>query len=102
MKEIVDILRKNKIICKKLKKINLNTRKKVNAYLGVNLKDEYCIVFEILKKSKFLSKDYEELLKFLPDINFRYKKKILILNSSICSKVKEKMRDWKIIIKVKS
>jgi uncharacterized protein (DUF362 family) len=101
MKEIVDILRKNNIVCKKLEKINLNTRKKINAYLGVNLKNEYCIVFEILKKSRFLNKDYEELLKFLPDINFRYKKKILILNSIICSRVKEKMKDWKIIINEK-
>jgi hypothetical protein len=98
MKEIVDILRKNKIVCKKLKKINLNTRKKINAYIGVNLKDEYCTVFEINKKSRFLNKDYEELLKFLPNINFRYKKKVLILHSSICSKVKAKMKDWKIIL----
>jgi hypothetical protein len=97
MKEVVDILRKNNIVCKKLQKLNLNTRKKINAYLGVNLKDEYCIVFEIFKKSRFLIKDYEELLKFLPDINFRYKKKILILHSPICSKVKEQMKDWKII-----
>jgi len=98
MKEIVDILRKNNIICKKLKKINLNTRKKINAYLGENLKNEYCIVFEIFKKSRFLNKDYEELIKFLPEINFRYKKKILILHSSICSKIKKAMKEWKIIL----
>jgi hypothetical protein len=98
MKEVVDILRKNNIVCKKLQQIKLNTRKKINAYLGVNLKDEYCIVFEIFKKSRFLNKDYEELLGFLPDINFRYKKKILILHFPICSKVKEKMKDWKIIL----
>jgi hypothetical protein len=101
MKEVVDILRKNKIVCKKLQKLNLNTRKRINAYLGINLKDEYCIVFKVFKKSRFLTKDYEELLQFLPNINFRYKKKILILHSLICSKVKEKMRDWKIIINEK-
>jgi len=99
MKEIVEILRKENIICKKFEKLNFNTRKKINAFLGVNLKSEYCVVFEILKKSRFLNKDYEELLKFLPEINFRYKKKILILNSEICSKTKEKMKDWKIIKK---
>jgi hypothetical protein len=97
MKEVVDILRKNNIVCKKLERVNLNTRKKINAYLGVNLKNEYCVVFEIFKKSRFLNKDYEELLKFLPNINFRYKKKILILHSPICSKVKEKMKKWKIV-----
>jgi hypothetical protein len=98
MKNIVDILRKNNIVCKKLQKIKLNTRKKINAYLGINLKNEYCVVFEINKKSRFLNKDYEDLIQFLPNINFRYKKKILILHSLICSKVKEKMKDWKIII----
>ncbi|GAX87965.1 conserved hypothetical protein [Lebetimonas natsushimae] len=98
MKKCVDILRKNNIVCKKLQKIELNTRKKINAYMGVNIKNEYCIVFEILKKSRFLNKDYEELLKFLPDVNFRYKKKILILHSPICSRVKEKMKEWKIIL----
>jgi hypothetical protein len=66
--------------------------------LGINLKNEYCVVFEINKKSRFLNKDYEDLIQFLPNINFRYKKKILILHSLICSKVKEKMKDWKIII----
>ena len=99
MKNTVEILRRENIICKKFEKLNLNTRKKISAFFGVNLKNEYCVVFEILKKSRFLNKDYEELLKFLPEINFRYKKKILILNSEICSKTKEKMKDWKIIKK---
>ncbi|WP_024789195.1 hypothetical protein [Lebetimonas sp. JH292] len=97
MKNIVDILRKNGILCKKLEKLNLNTRKKINAYFGVNIKNDYCVIFEIMKKSRFLNKDYEELIKFLPEINFRYKKKILILHSPICSKVKERMEEWKII-----
>jgi hypothetical protein len=96
-KNIIDLLRKNGIICKKIEKLNLNTRKKISAYLGVNLKDEYCVIFMVEKKSRFLTKDYEDILKFLPDINFRYKKKILILNSPICSKLKEKMKEWRIL-----
>jgi len=96
-KNIIDLLRKNNIICKEIKKIDLNTRKKISAYLGVNLKDEYCVIFMVEKKSRFLTKDYEDILKFLPDINFRYKKKILILNSPICSKLKEKMKEWRIL-----
>ena len=39
----------------------------------------------------------KELLNFLPQINFRYKKKILVLNSPICSKAKEKLSDWRIL-----
>ena len=97
-KELIELLRKNNIICKKLNEIKLNTRKKVRAYLGVNLKNEYCFVLKLEKKSRFLSKDIDVLYEFLPkEINFRYKKKILILNSPICSKAKEKINDWKII-----
>ena len=97
-KELVEMLRKNNIICKKLEKIKLNTRKKLKAYLGVNLKNEYCFVLKLEKKSRFLSKDIDVLYEFLPkEINFRHKKKILILNGPICSKAKEKINDWKII-----
>jgi hypothetical protein len=97
-KKLAELLRKNNIICKKLDEIKLNTRKKVKAYLGVNLKNEYCFILKLDKKSRFLSKDIDVLYEFLPDqINFRYKKKILILNGPVCSKAKEKIKEWKII-----
>ncbi len=97
-KELVEMLRRNNIICKKLDEIKLNTRKKIKAYLGVNLKNEYCFILKLDKKSRFLTKDIDTLEEFMPDeINFRYKKKILILNAPICSKAKEKLNDWKII-----
>jgi len=97
-KLLIELLRKNGIICKKLNEIKLNTRKKLKAYLGVNLKNEYCFVLKLDKKSRFLSKDIDVLYEFMPkEINFRYKKKIVILNGPICSKAKEKISDWKII-----
>jgi len=97
-KEIVDILQKNGIICKELNEIPLNTRQKVKAYLGVNLKNEYCYIIWWGKKSRFLRKDIDVLEKFVrSEINFRYKKKILILNGEICSKAKEGLKEWRII-----
>jgi hypothetical protein len=99
MKDILDVLIKNNIVCKKLEKIDLKTRKKIKVFLGLNVKNEYCIIIEIMKKSRFLKKDYNDLITFLPSINFKYKRKILILNSSICNKVKKEMKDWKIIYK---
>jgi uncharacterized protein (DUF362 family) len=96
--ELVEILAKNNIVCKKLNEIKLNTRKKLKAYLGINLKNEYCFVVKLDKKSRFLSKDIDTLYEFMPaDINFRHKKKILILNAPVCSKAKDKIKDWKII-----
>ncbi len=97
MKEILDLLIKNKIICKKLEEIKLNTRKKIKAYLGVNTKNEYCFILVVDKKSRLLKKDIEELLKFVPDINFRYKKKILITKAPICSKAMEMIKEWRVL-----
>jgi len=98
-KNIVEILRENNIICKKLDEIKLNTRKKIKVFLGVNLKNEYCVIIRLYKKSRFLRKDISEIEAFVPkEINFRYKKKILILNSPICSKAKEEMKEWKILL----
>jgi len=53
LKDIVDLLQKNGIICKKIEKIELNTRKKIKAYLGVNLKNEYCFLVVFEKKVGF-------------------------------------------------
>ncbi len=97
MKNLVELLQKNGIICKKLENIKLNTRKKIKAFLGVNIKNEYCFIVVFEKQSRILSKDLEILEKILPNINFRYKKKILVLNSPICSKAKEKLNDWRIL-----
>lgn len=97
MKEIIDLLRKNGIICKRLEEIKLNTRKKIKGYLGVNIKNEYCFIVVLEKKSRFLKKDIETLKNILPNINFRHKKKILILNSPICSKAKEELKEWRVL-----
>ncbi len=97
-KKLIELLRKNNIICKKLDEIKLNTKKKIKAYLGINLKNEYCFIIKLDKKSRFLVKDIPTIEEFTPkNINFRHKKKILILNSPICSKAKEKIKDWRIL-----
>jgi len=46
MKETLDLLIKKGIICKELNPLNLKTRKKIKAYLGVNLKNEYCLILK--------------------------------------------------------
>jgi hypothetical protein len=98
MKEVVDALLKYNIVCKKLEKISFPTKKRVDVFLGVNLKSEYCLVVRIYKKSRFLRKDIEflnEIEKFFK-INFRRKKKIVILKE-ICSKAKSEINEWRVI-----
>ncbi len=99
MTKLADILADEKIICKTLKEIKLNTKKRLKVFVGVNLKNEYCLIVFIERKSRFLTKDVEflESLKF--NVNFKYKKKILILLSPICSKAKKLLSDWRVILK---
>ncbi|MEO1922897.1 MAG: hypothetical protein ABGX25_00070 [Nautiliaceae bacterium] len=97
MKKVIDLLQKNGIICKKFEEIKLNTRKKIKAYLGVNLKNEYCFIAVFDKKGRFLIRDIQTLKEIMPQINFRYKKKILVLNGPICSKAKEELKEWRIL-----
>jgi hypothetical protein len=96
MKEVIDALAKRGLIFKSFEEIELNTRKKIRAFVGVNLKSEYVFVLVFYKKSRVLLKDIKEAEIFIPPINFRYKKKILLLNSPICSKAKEELGDWRI------
>ena len=96
MKELIEFLVKKDIVCKELKDIELKTRKKIKAFLGVNLKNEYCFILVVDKKSRILKKDIEEFLKFVPKINFKNKKKILVTKAPICSKAMELIKDWRV------
>lgn len=96
MKEVVDRLIKEGIVFKELKEIKINTRKKIRAFLGVNIKNEYVFVLVVDKKSRILLKDIKEILEILPEINFKYKKKILFLKAPICFRAKEIIKDWRI------
>ena len=81
-----------------MKEIKINTKKKIKAYIGVNLKNEYCFILVVDRKSKLLSKDIKDLLEFVPSkINFRYKKKILITDALICKKAKEMLSSWRVL-----
>jgi 16S rRNA C1402 (ribose-2'-O) methylase RsmI len=98
VKEIVDILSKEKIICKKLDEVAFKTKKRVKIYFGINIKNEYCLIVKIYKKSRFLRKDIpflEEIEKSF-DNKFKSKRKILILNE-ICSKAKKELKEWRVI-----
>jgi len=97
-KNLVEKLKNASVICKSLEEVELNTKKKIKAFLGVNLKNEYCFVVYVAKKSRFLLKDAKMLEELVPkEINFRYKKKIAVLNSPVCSKAKEYLKEWRIL-----
>jgi hypothetical protein len=102
MNELNNLLFDKNIILKEIENITPKTRKKIDIYLGVDIQNNYYLIVKLNKKSRFLMKDAKELLEFLSkiekikDINFKYKKKILILKGEICSKTKEFLKEWRI------
>ena len=97
-----DILFDKKIILKELSDITPKTRKKIKVYLGVDVKNIYYLIVESFTKSRFIMKNAKELIEFispLSDINFKKNKKILLIESEICSKSKEFLKEngWRII-----
>jgi len=103
MNEMNNYLFENNIILKEIENITPKTRKKIKIYLGVDIKNSYYLIVSFNKKSRILMKDAKELLEFLDkmvkikNINFKYKKRVLLLSGEICSKTKEFLKDWRIL-----
>ena len=106
MKNIVEILAQKKIIHKSFQKIDLkslNSRKKIDLYLGVTIKKYYTIVIYINRKSTVVTKDIKDYLvlhRKLEEYNSsKILKKYIIINSSLCSKAKERLLEngWVVI-----
>ena len=90
------------IILKELTDITPKTRKKIKVYIGVDMKNYYYLLVELNTKSKVLLKNVKEMINFvtpLSDINFRNNKKIVFLESQICSKAKEFLKNngWRVL-----
>jgi len=102
MQKINQILFDKNIILKEIQDITPKTRKKIKVFLGVDMKNSYYLLVEVSTKSRFITKNAKELIEFvspLSDINFKKNKKILFLESEICSKSKEllKQNGWRIL-----
>ena len=105
MKEIVEYLQNKNLIFKSLKEImpkELGSRKKVQLYLGIDLKDFYTLVMGIEKKSRILRKEVNELIdlheKLEKYIDSKITKKYIIIKAPLCSKAKALLEDrgWKV------
>lgn len=100
MNEIVNLLQAKKLIFKSLKPIDLKdlgSRKKINVYLGVNLKTYYAAIFEVEKKSRVLQKEVHEFialheaLESYNDSKIKYK--YIYIKAPLCSKAKKLLMD---------
>jgi len=111
IKEIVDYLNKKNIICKNLKPIlpkELGSRKRVEIYIGVNLKGYYCSVFVIKKRSRIVRKEAFEIIglheKLEEYMDTKVFKRYIYIDAPLCSHAKSIMIEsgWTIWDKAKT
>ena len=105
MKQLVDFLQKKQIIFKSLKEVSpkeLDSRKKLELYVGVDLKGYYALVMQLEKKSRVLRKEVGELMalheKLETYIDSNIKKKYIIIKAPLCSKAKALLEEngWRV------
>ncbi len=105
MKKIVEYLQKKNIIFKSLKEIStreLGSRKKIELYLGVDLKGYYSLVMNVEKKSRVLRKEAGELMllheKLEKYIDSKITKKYIMIKAPLCSHAKAMLEEngWKV------
>jgi len=105
MKDIVEFFAKKNIVFKSLKSIapkELNSRKRVEIYLGVDLQGYFVMVMKLEKSSRVLRKEVEGLfdlhtrLEKLCDSSIH--KRYIIINAPLCSKAKEMLisNGWRV------
>ncbi len=106
MKEVVEYLQKKNIVFKSLKPVTpkeLGSRKKVQIYLGIDLKGYYADVMVLEKKSRVLRKEATELMqlheKLEKYIDAAIKKRYIIIRAPLCSKAKALLEEhgWKVL-----
>jgi len=100
MKEIVDFLQEKKLVFKSLSPIelkSLGSRKKIDIYLGVDLKKYYACVLHINKKSRILKKEALQLMELHEKLEVlndsKIKNKYIYIQAPLCSKAKALMQE---------
>ena len=105
MKETVEYLQQKNIIFKSFKEITpkeLGSRKKVQLFLGVDLKGYYALVMQVEKKSRVLRKEIGELMvlheKLEKYIDSKITKKYIHIKAPLCSHAKKMLEEngWKV------
>jgi len=105
MKDIVEYLQKKNIIFKSLKEIapkELGSRKKIELYLGIDLKGYYALIMHVEKKSRVLRKEAGEFMilheKLEKYIDSKITKKQIRIKAPLCSHAKAMLEEngWKV------
>ena len=102
MKKLTNYYNKKDILFKEIKEVSikdLNSRKKIKIFIATSIKNEYYSIFLMDSKSRFIRKNAEELMllneKLAAYIGHNFKRKELLISSSLCSKAKKSLEDEK-------
>lgn len=100
MKTITEYLQKKNLIFKSFKEIKpkmLGSRKRIEIYLGVDLKGYYTLVMQLDKKSRVLQKEGGELMrlheKLETMIDARITQKYILIHAPLCSRAKVLLKE---------
>lgn len=105
MQMVVDALRKNGKIYKKMAEVapkELGIRNRIKIYKATDISGSFWAIFAVSQKSRLLMKDvakFEEIynkLVLYSEHNFKYR--VIFIDAPICSKAKQalKAKGWKI------
>lgn len=96
MKNIVEIFKNRGVVFKELKKLDLKKfgiKKRYEIFEGVDIKNRYYLIFVVDRKSRFVSKNVDDLLQIYQKISsikdYNYKFLYTLFLTNFCSKAKD-------------
>ena len=108
MKEPVEYLAQRGIVCRSLEAIaprELGSRKRIGIYYGKDRDENGCVAFVLVKKSRVLQKEANELEELFGQLAARMNgpigHKYLLIDAPLCSKAAARLEEtgWKIFRK---
>ncbi len=107
MKEVLEPLQARGYLFKRFEPFALKTigsRKRIEVYHGIDLKNRYVLVFVVNKKSRILQKEVREWFDLKVRIEnyygYRILQNIAVIHAPLCSKAKALLESegWKVIV----
>ncbi|QKF58504.1 hypothetical protein [Aliarcobacter lanthieri] len=100
MKTITEFFLKKNILFKDFKEVlpkELNSRKKIQIYVGTTIDLKFYAIFVVDSKSRFIRKNADELISLTNTLSsylaHNFKVKELFISSPLCSKAKEYLKN---------
>ncbi|WP_418184985.1 hypothetical protein ACNSOS_08720 [Aliarcobacter vitoriensis] len=101
MKDITQFFAKKNILFKDFKEVlpkELDSRKKIQIFVGTTIDLKFYAIFVVDSKSKFIRRNADDLMELCQSlssfIGHNFKVKELLISSPLCSKAKEYLKEF--------